>query len=160
MRCSNAKATHVDADGKVLKDRFRVTPFGIRAYMMGILPQALAAGSMAYVILTHDCYTAMWYPEVAMDWMLFNEKTICMLTILSGRVFLAKDVVKRMGKAPGLQVYGKLGIREQQRVVVENRYKIRGQGSNFQPIYPNAKPKNLFSLIVDQNGATIFFFFG
>ncbi len=66
------KSTHVEADGKVVKDRFGVTPFGIRAYMMGVLPQALAAGFMAYVMLTHECYTAMWYPDVPMDWMLFN----------------------------------------------------------------------------------------
>ena len=28
------KSTHVDADGKVVKDRFGVTPFGILGYMM------------------------------------------------------------------------------------------------------------------------------
>ncbi len=127
--------------------------------MMGILPRALAAGFMAYAILTHDCYTAMWYPEVPMDWMPFNEETICMLTILSYRALLAKDVVKRMKKAPGLQIYGKLRTSEQQRVVVEVRYEIRGQGSIFQPIYPNAEPKNFFSLFVDKNGATIDFHF-
>ncbi len=80
-----------------------------------------------------------------------------MLTILSGRAFFAKDVVKRMEKAPGLQVYGKFSTRQQQRVAVENRYNIRGHGSIFQPIYPNAKPANFFSSIGDGNGATIDF---
>ena len=91
-----------------------------------------------------------------MDWIIFNEDTICMLTILSGRAFLAKDVVKRMEKAPGLLMYQLKQVKDQRTAVaVENRYKIRGQGSFFQPFYPNAKPENFFSSIVDRNGATI-----
>ncbi len=61
-------ATHTDEQGNVVKGRNGVTPFGLRAYIMGVLPQALASGFTAYVILTHNCYTAMWYPDAPMNW--------------------------------------------------------------------------------------------
>ena len=66
----NASCTN--EQGMEVKTRKGVTPFGLRAFIMGTLPQALASGFMAYVILTHDCYTAMWYPDVPMDRVALN----------------------------------------------------------------------------------------
>ncbi len=58
---------------------------------MGVLPQALTSGLTAYVILTHDCHTAMWYPDVPMDWVALREEVTCMLTVMSGHAFLKKS---------------------------------------------------------------------
>ncbi len=60
-------ATHTDEQGNVVKSGNGVTLFGLSAYFMGVLPQALASGFLAYIVLTHVCYTVMWYPETPMD---------------------------------------------------------------------------------------------
>ncbi len=80
VQVQNAKYT--DEQGTEVKARKGVTQFGLRAFIMGALPQALASGFMAYVILTHDCYTAMWYPDVPMDWVALNEDITCMLYVV------------------------------------------------------------------------------
>ncbi len=112
---------HTDEQGNEVKSRNGVTPFGLRAYNMGVLPPALASEFTAYIVLTHDCYTAMWYPDTPMDWVALSEDITCMLTVVSGHPFLEKAMVKRLEKTPALQIYGKLRTREQQRTLMENR---------------------------------------
>ncbi len=147
----------VDEQGNEVKARKGITPFGLRAFIMGVLPQALANGFTAYVILAHDCYTAMWYSDVPMDWVALNEDITCMLTVVSGHAFLEKSTMKRLVKTPALQIFGELRTREQQRIVMENRYKTRTLEDIFQPLYPFLKPKNFLTAIVDDEGKPLDF---
>ncbi len=103
---------------------------------MGVLPQAMASGFTAYIVLTHDCYTAMWYPDTPMDWVALSEDIPRMLTVVTGHAFLKEDMVKRLEKIPALQMYGELRTREQQRTLIENRYKTRALENIFQTLYP------------------------
>ena len=114
-------AAHTDEQGNTVKDRTGLTPFGLRAYIMGVLPQA--SGFMVYVILTHDSYSAMWYAEVPMDWVTLSEEITCMLTVVLGYAFLEKNVPERLEKTPALQIYDKLRTRQQYRTLMEYRYK-------------------------------------
>ncbi len=80
----------------------------------------------------HCYYTAMSYPEVPMDWVTLSEEITCTLTMISGNAFPENNAVERLEKTPALQFYGKLRTREQQRTMMENRYKSRTLENIFQ----------------------------
>ncbi len=152
------KAKQTDEQGAEVKARKGIKPFGLRAFIKGVLPHSLARGFTAYVILRHDCYTAMWCPDVPMDWVALSgvdrlcEDVTCMLTLVSRHAFLKKSLVQRFEKTPALQIFGKLRTREQQRTIMENRYKTRSLENIFQPLYPCPKPKIFFTTNVDKEG--------
>ncbi len=84
---------------------------------MGVLPHALASGFMAHVILTEDCYSAMWYPDVPMDWVTLNEEISYILTVVSAY-------------APNRKRMSRAGWRRHLR----SRYMVNyEQGSNSEP---------------------------
>ena len=143
---------YTDEQDAEVTARNGITPFGLKAFIMGVLPQALASGYTAYVILTHNFYTAMWYPGVPIDWVVLNEDVTCMLTVVSGHAFLEKSMTKRLEKMPALQIFGKLRTRKQQRTVTENRYKTRTLENLFQRLYPCPKPRNFLTALVHNEG--------
>ncbi len=75
-----------------------------------------------------------------------------MLTEVSGHAILRKSMVERLEKTPALQIYGQLRTREQQRTLMENRYKTLTLDNIFQPLCPCPKPRNFITGIVDEEG--------
>ncbi len=65
------------SDNHMLQADQGITPLDTRAYLMTVLPHALAKAFPAFVTLNHGCYSAKYYPDNPLDWIAEGVEKAC-----------------------------------------------------------------------------------
>ncbi len=140
------------SDTVMMKDGDGLTSLAIRAYLMNVMPHALARAFVTYVTMEHGYYTATFYPEVPLDWMAVSEETVCPISMINGNAFLKPDLLDTLVKAPALQFFGYVKTVKQIKQQVSRRYITRSRKTVYQQLYVDSKPENFFLCMVDNLG--------
>ncbi len=127
----------------MMKEGDELTPLAIRAYLMNVMPHAIARAFSTCVTMEHGYYTATYYPEVPLDWMAVSEEIVCLISMINGNAFLKPDLLERAVKASALQFYGYVRTVKQIKQQVSKRYITRSRKTVYQQLYVDSEPKNL-----------------
>ena len=136
----------------MLVDGNGLTSLGSRAYLMNVLPHALAK---AFCVLNHGYYASAYYPEIPLDWIAKSLRVICLTTMINGNAFCqgtAHDVTRRVMECPAMQFFGYLKTTNQIKMTISKRYKTRSLKNPLQKLFIEGKPKNYFLALVDDLG--------
>ncbi len=121
------------SDTQMVVDGNGLTSLGSRAYLMNVLPHALARAFCLYVRLDHGYYASAYYNEVPLDWIAKSRRVICLTTMINGNAFCqgtAHDVTRRLMECPAIQLFGCLRTTNQIKMNLSKRYRTRNLKNN------------------------------
>ncbi len=141
-----------NSDDLTMREGNGLTPLSTRAFLMNMLPHALAKAFSTYVTLNHGYYPATYFPEVLLDWIAASNQVICLITMINGNAIRRADLQSRVVDAPAMQFFCSLRTVKQIKLQVRNRYIFRTRKTVFQPLFEDSKPRNFFLGMVDDHG--------
>ncbi len=139
-------------DDLTMRERNGVTPLSTLAFLMNMLPHALAKAFSTYVNLNHGYYPATFFPEISLDWIAASNQVVCLITMINENAFRNLDLQTRIVDAPAMQFFCSLRTVKQIRPQMTKRYILRTRKTVFQPLFLDPKPKNFFLGMVDDQG--------
>ena len=124
------------SDNDMLQADQGITPLGTRAYLMNVLPHALAKAFPAYVTLNHGYYTAEYNLDIPLDWITECNGVLCLIAMLTADAFRKTDMLEGLQKALPMQFLGSLKTCKQIKAQVAKRYITRYLRAVYEALHP------------------------